>query len=105
MTIALTPRLQFFAFLGLVLAAFAPAAEMTVQADLRDAPRGLFHVALNIPVQPGAATLMYPKWIPGEHGPTGPIRDFTGLKISGGGKALAWRRDLTDMYALHFDVP
>ena len=31
---------------------------------------------------PGPLTLVYPKWIPGEHGPTGPIDDFTGVIMS-----------------------
>src|SRR4051812_28277523 len=81
------------------------AAEMTVHADLREAPRGLFHVAMTLPVQAGPLTLLYPKWIPGEHGPTGPLRDFSGLKISAGGKPLAWRRDLVNLYAFHLEVP
>src|SRR4051812_47153854 len=87
------------------LANAMPAAELTVNADLREAARGLFHASLNIPVQSGSVTLMYPKWIPGEHGPTGPIRDFAVLKISAGGKSLPWRRDLVDMYAFHVEVP
>jgi predicted metalloprotease with PDZ domain len=50
-------------------------------------------------------TLAYPKWIPGEHGPTGPIDGVTGLKISANGQRVAWRRDLEDMYVLHLVVP
>ena len=50
-------------------------------------------------------TVVYPKWIPGEHGPTGPGTDLVGLKISGGGKPIVWQRDLVDMYAFHLDVP
>jgi predicted metalloprotease with PDZ domain len=58
-----------------------------------------------IPASPGPLTLYYPKWIPGTHGPTGPIRNLAGLKITAGGKALPWRRDPVDMYAFHLDVP
>jgi predicted metalloprotease with PDZ domain len=83
----------------------ANAQNMSVRADLTEAPRGLIHAALSIPVKPGPLTLIYPKWIPGEHSPTGPIIDVAGLKISAGGKPIAWRRDLTDMYAIHLDVP
>ncbi len=50
-------------------------------------------------------TLYYPKWIPGEHGPTGPITDLTGLKFTASGKTLAWRRDLLDGYTFHVEVP
>jgi predicted metalloprotease with PDZ domain len=54
---------------------------------------------------PGALTLVYPKWIPGEHGPTGPITDLVGLKFTAAGRTLPWRRDPVDMYAFHLDVP
>jgi predicted metalloprotease with PDZ domain len=50
-------------------------------------------------------TLVYPKWIPGEHGPTGPITDLTGLRMTVEGKPVPWRRDDEDMYAFHLDVP
>ncbi|HXS68610.1 MAG TPA: M61 family peptidase, partial [Candidatus Polarisedimenticolia bacterium] len=53
----------------------------------------------------GPLTLVYPKWIPGEHGPTGPITDLTGLKISADGKSIPWRRDAEDNYAINIDVP
>jgi predicted metalloprotease with PDZ domain len=81
------------------------AADMTVRADLTDAPRGLIRATLSIPAKPGPLTLVYPQWIPGDHGPTGPISDLSGLKISAGGKPVSWRRDLVDMFAIHLDVP
>ena len=51
--------------------------------------------------------LRYPKWIPGEHGPNGPIVDIAGLVIRAAGKPapLPWRRDDVDLYAIHVDVP
>ena len=50
-------------------------------------------------------TLLYPEWIPGEHGPTGPIVNLVGLKVQGGGQAIAWKRDSENMYAFHITVP
>jgi predicted metalloprotease with PDZ domain len=50
-------------------------------------------------------TLLYPEWIPGEHGPTGPIVDLVGLKITAAGNAVAWKRDAVNMYAFHVNVP
>jgi predicted metalloprotease with PDZ domain len=73
--------------------------------DLRDAPSHIFHAKLTLPVKPGPLTLFYPKWIPGEHSPTGPIVDLVGLKLSAGGKEIPWRRDDVEMYAFHVDVP
>src|SRR5713101_2265444 len=78
---------------------------ITLSVDATEAPRKFFHARMTMPAAPGPMTLVYPKWIPGEHGPTGPIIDLAGLKISAGGKNIAWRRDDVDMYAFHFDVP
>jgi len=84
----------------------APAAPtISIAVDASEAPRKIFHSRLVIPVKPGPLTLYYPKWIPGEHGPVGPIVDLGGLKITAGGKPLEWRRDLVDMYAFHVQVP
>jgi predicted metalloprotease with PDZ domain len=58
-----------------------------------------------IPAAPGKLTLVYPKWIPGEHAPTGPITDLVGLKMSAAGKPIVWQRDPEDMFAFHLEVP
>lgn len=79
--------------------------KMTLFVDATEAPRKIFHAKLTIPVTPGTATLYYPKWIPGEHGPTGPIADLAGTKFTAGGKELTWHRDPADMYAILVDVP
>ena len=78
---------------------------ITVAVDATEAPRKILHARLSIPAGPGPVTLMYPKWIPGEHGPTGPITDLAGLKLRAGGKPLSWRRDDVEMCAFHVDVP
>ena len=70
-----------------------------------EATQRIFHARLVIPVEPGPVTLYYPKWIPGNHGPTGPIADLAGLKMQAGGKDVSWRRDDVDMYAFHCTVP
>jgi predicted metalloprotease with PDZ domain len=86
---------------------FAQAEKEPVRiaVDLRDSPRHVFHAKLKFPVKPGPLTLVYPKWIQGEHAPTGPIVNLTGLKILAGGKEVAWQRDDVDMYAFHLEVP
>lgn len=78
---------------------------ITLSVDAREAPRKILHATLSIPVAPGPLTLVYPKWIPGEHGPTGPIVNLAGLKFTAGGRTVAWQRDLTDMYAFNCEVP
>ncbi len=89
----------------------APAATpatpptVTLAVDATHAPRKIFHASLKIPATPGDLTLYYPKWIPGEHAPDGPVIDLAGLKFSAGGKTLKWRRDLLDGFTLHVEVP
>src|SRR5579863_940455 len=83
----------------------ASADPITLSVDATDAPRNLLHTQLHIPVQPGKCTLYYPKWIPGEHSPSGPINDVTGLTITANGQPVKWERDGDDMFAFHFDVP
>ena len=78
---------------------------LTLKVDLTDSARKIFRVSETIPVSAGALSLYYPKWIPGEHGPTGTIDGVTGLVIKGNGQRIAWRRDLEDMYTLHLQVP
>ena len=46
----------------------APSA--TIEVDASAAPRGIERAHLVLPVKSGPVTLLYPKWLPGEHGPT-----------------------------------
>jgi len=83
----------------------APPPTVTISVDASEAPRKILHAQLTIPAAPGTLTLYYPKWIPGEHGPTGPIQDLTGLKFTANGQPLKWRRDLLDGWTMHVEVP
>jgi predicted metalloprotease with PDZ domain len=89
--------------LGSRLATAAPA--VTLVLDASQASRGILFAHERLPVTPGAFTLVYPKWIPGEHGPTGPLNDLAALRIAADGSALDWRRDPVDLYAFHVNVP
>jgi len=86
-------------------AAESKATPILLEVDASEAPRKLYHARVVIPAEPGPITLYYPKWIPGTHGPSGPIADLAGLKVSADGKAVPWRRDDIDMYAFHCTVP
>jgi predicted metalloprotease with PDZ domain len=120
-----TAALRFFALL-LTSAIFAPIANaanavnaagprsapftsgkspVTVDVDAREAPRGIEHVHLVMPVKPGKLTLLYPKWLPGEHAPTGPIGGMAGLKFTVNGRRLEWQRDADNMFAFHLVIP
>jgi predicted metalloprotease with PDZ domain len=78
---------------------------ITLSVDATSALRKIFHAKLKIPATVGDLTLYYPKWIPGEHAPDGPVIDLAGLKFTASGKILKWRRDLLDGFTLHIEVP
>src|ERR1700728_4050827 len=78
---------------------------VSIFVDATSAPRKIFHAKLKIPASPGDLTLYYPKWIPGEHAPDGPVIDLAGLRFTAGGKILKWRRDLLDGFTIHVEVP
>ena len=86
-------------------AGLCQAQPITLRVDATDTARKILHARLEIPAQPGELTLVYPKWIPGEHGPTGPINNLVDLTMSASGKVLDWHRDDVDMYAFHVTVP
>src|SRR6059058_5529441 len=97
--------LLFLLTLTVPIFAAGPAPHITIALDATEAPRKIFHARMTIPVTGGALTLYYPKWIPGEHGPTGPIQDLAGLKFTANGQILKWRRDLLDGWMFHVEVP
>ena len=93
----LSKRLALVALLvSAVRAQTAPPIQLTL--DLTDAPRKLLRARLVIPVQPGPLTLVYPQWIPGEHGPTGPVDNLAGIRFTANGRDIPWRRDDVNMF-------
>ena len=100
-------RLEFV--LGLVmlvaLSAAGRAQNISLTVDATKTQNKILHAHLVIPVKAGPLTLYYPKWIPGEHGPDGPIADLMGLKFEGNGKVIPWKRDLLDTFTFHVDIP
>jgi predicted metalloprotease with PDZ domain len=94
----------------LLLLALAPLPSLAqtpirITADLTEAPRKLYHAEIDLPVKPGPNAFTTPEWIPGNHRPTGPVEDITGVVFTANGKVLPWRRDDTDLYEFHVDVP
>jgi predicted metalloprotease with PDZ domain len=84
---------------------WAAGPNVTISVDVTNAPRKIFHASLKIPATTGDLTLYYPKWIPGEHAPDGPVTDLTGLFFKANGQTLKWRRDLLDGFTIHVEVP
>jgi predicted metalloprotease with PDZ domain len=96
--------LGVFAMAGLSSLAFGAGA-ISLSVDATQSPQMLLHAREVIPVKAGPMALYYPKWIPGEHGPDGPIANLTGLRIEAGGKTIPWRRDVVDVFKFHVVVP
>ncbi len=102
--------LPMVALCAAALSATAQTAPITLSVDLTDAPRKILHATETIPVQstpqPVNMTLVYPEWIPGEHGPTGPLINQAGFVVTtASGVPVKWERDLLDMYSYHITVP
>jgi len=110
-----SPRPWFAAglFVSLALSTFAPAslaapvatADFTVHVDARETARGLLHVTQTFPAKSGTLSLSYPRWLPGEHGPTGPSVDVAGFVARSNGRTLSWKRDPADMTTMRITVP
>ena len=101
-------RMQWLAlFIALALTGNSGicAQNISLTVDATKTQNKLLHAHLVMPVKSGALTVYYPNWIPGEHGPDGPIADLTGLKFTGGGNVIPWRRDLLDTFTFHLNIP
>ena len=84
------------------IAAVSISSELHAQAirihvDLTDAPKNIYRSQLQIPVKAGDISLVFPKWIPGNHRPSGPIGGLTGIRMSAGGHSINWERDPIEM--------
>lgn len=90
---------------ALTVTAFAQETTMTLAVDESQAPRRIAFVHEEIRVQPGSLSLSYPMWIPGEHGPTGPIFQFAALRIRSGNTSLPWTRDPEEIGTIHITIP
>jgi predicted metalloprotease with PDZ domain len=90
----------------LLVAQGALAADaISLKVDATGTQQKFLRVSEAIPVEAGPLTLYYPKWIPGEHGPDGPVAGLTGLKFEADGKTIPWKRDLLDVFTFHLEIP
>lgn len=87
-------------------ACHAQAADpIVLNVDASNVAQQIFQIQASIPAAPGELTLLYPQWIPGNHGPSGPLNQLAGLRLSANGQPLEWRRDPVNMFAFHVTVP
>ncbi len=90
---------------GSVPRVHAESVPLQLSVDASQVARRILRITMNIPATPGRTTLVYPKWIPGQHAPVGPINDMVGLKFTVGGAPVPWQRDDVDLYAFHLQTP
>ena len=77
-----------------------------LSVDATDIERHLFNVRETIPVRGGASiVLLYPQWLPGNHGPSGRVDKLAGLIVRANGGRVEWQRDPVNVYAFHVEVP
>ena len=100
-------RLWFFVVIWVSLLRLGAQTLPTIMlsVDATHAPDKLLRVREEIPAHAGPLTLYYPKWIAGMHEPAGPIANLTGLTFTVGSRSIPWRRDLSDVFTFHVDVP
>ncbi len=104
-------RLLFLAALLVGSTAAVPARTPMVERlviDARDAPNQVWHASLQIPIDVGSVggvTLVFPKWKPGNHAPTGQVANLGMLRATVAGTPVAWERDPNDLYTFRFNVP
>ena len=76
--------------------------EILLEVDASDLEHRIVHVHEKLSLQPHGV-LLYPRWLPGEHAPQGPIDRIAGIKITAQGTPIAWKRDPVDVYALRVE--
>lgn len=95
------------AVLAVLLLTCIPAwgADLTLRIDARDVARRHLQTHETLAVKPGPLVLVYPKWIPAEHAPAGPLNSIIGLEITANGQRLVWQRNPVEMYEISVTVP
>ena len=78
---------------------------IVLKVDATNLSQQIFRMKMSIPVKPGPLTMLYPQWLPGNHGPSGPLTQLAGLKFTGNGKPVDWVRDPVHVHAFHVKVP
>ena len=79
---------------------------MMLDIDATNVTQGIFVAHETLPVaKAGPMALLFPKWLPGNHSPSGQLDKLAGLHIRANGKDIPWTRDPVDVFAFHIDVP
>ncbi|MCG2582937.1 M61 family metallopeptidase [Massilia sp. TS11] len=78
---------------------------LRLEVDATNVGQQIFQMRMTLPVKPGPLTLLYPQWLPANHGPNNALNLLAGLVIRANGKPLEWKRDPVHVHAFHLNVP
>jgi len=101
----MTAAFRATAVVLVMMGGVAQAADLTVRLDAREIVRNHVHTDLTLNVKGGPLTLVFPKWLPGEHMPSGPLDTLIGMTMRAHGQLLSWQRDPKDPFAVSVTVP
>jgi predicted metalloprotease with PDZ domain len=84
-----------------------PGGVLGLSIDATDVNRGVYRVTETIPVAQGTSelTLLFPQWLPGNHGPRGPLAELVAVTFEANGQKLEWKRDPIEVNAFHMALP
>ncbi|RZL36791.1 MAG: M61 family peptidase [Rubrivivax sp.] len=82
-----------------------PRPAMTVRVDASNTAQWIFQVHETIPAESGPLRLLYPRWLPGFHGPAGDVVQLAGLTVRVGGQRLLWTRAADELHGFDVQVP
>jgi predicted metalloprotease with PDZ domain len=80
------------------------SGEIRLAIDASDPERRIVHVRETLSGVDPDTVLLYPKWLPGNHAPQGPIDRLAGLKITVNSAGVRWARDPVDIYAFRLQA-
>lgn len=81
-------------------------AQMQLSVDATQMHRSLLKTVAHYPVEEGPLELYYPEWIPGIHGPKGPIENVAEIAMfDGEGNRLKWNRHPHDVFRFQVEIP
>lgn len=78
---------------------YSATTRIKMVADATEMPRRLLHSRITLDLDGDTVSLVYPKWVPGFHGPDGPIGNICRFVVSDAyGRPVTWERDWSEPY-------
>ncbi len=79
-------------------------ADLQIVVDATEMGRRIIRSTVSFERGGDSLTVLYPKWIPGMHGPCGPIENLAGFRVNDqSGAAVAWQRDYADPFRFRIE--